>query len=176
MSDKKTSSPLFGWFEAGLGLVADQITEVNKQVQQKVNESQQSLDDLASRGVKIESQLLKAVDPNQWLELWRQSPLHHWMPTYTTPRQKRAMRIEALSVKVDLLVEQVALLAAKQAAAKAGAEKKSASTSRQRKTPAKSSTTKSAGTTKAAASTKTASKTSTSRKRASASSKTEPKE
>ncbi|MDC8830598.1 hypothetical protein [Alteromonas gilva] len=175
MSDKKPSSPLLGWFEAGLGLMADQITEVNKQVQQKVSESQQSLDELASRGAEVENQLLKATDPNQWLELWRQSPLHHWLPSLTTPKQKRAMRLEALSAKVDLLVEQVALLAAKQAADKAAADKKAAATSTPRKTAAKA-TSKPAGTTRTA-STKTAGKTATSTgKRAPAKPKAKPQE
>jgi hypothetical protein len=122
MSDKKPTSPLFAWFEAGLGLVADQVTQANQQVQQTLNESQQALNELASRGEQVESQLRNAVDPakwcDQWNEVWRQSPLHHWMPSFTTPRQKRAAQIDVLSGKVDLLVEQVALLAAKQAAAK----------------------------------------------------------
>jgi hypothetical protein len=118
MSDKKPTSPLFAWFEAGLGLVADQVTQANQQVQQTLNESQHALNELASRGEQVESQLRKAVDPAQWCEVWRQSPLHHWMPNFTTPRQKRAAQIDVLSGKVDLLVEQVALLAAKQAAAK----------------------------------------------------------
>ncbi|NVK56516.1 MAG: hypothetical protein HWE26_12960 [Alteromonadaceae bacterium] len=176
MSDKKPSSPLFGWVEAGMGLVAEQFTEVNKQVQQKMSESQQSLDELASRGARVESQLLKTVDPNQWLEVWRQSPLHHWLPSFTTPRQKRAMRLEALSAKVDILVEQVALLAARQAAAKAAAEKKPAASSTKRKTTAKSTSTKSVGTTQSANATKTASKTTGTRKKAPAKPKAAPKE
>lgn len=119
MSDKKPTSPIMGWFEAGVGLFTDQLNAANQQVQHKVDESQKTLDELAARGAEVEAQIRKTVDPSQWLELWRQSPLHHWMPTFTTPKQKRAMQIEALSAKVDLLVEQVALLAAKQAAAKA---------------------------------------------------------
>ena len=122
MSDKKPTSPIMGWFEAGLGLFTEQLNAANQQVQHKVGESQKTLDELAARGAEVEAQIRKTVDPSQWLELWRQSPLHHWMPTFTTPKQKRAMQIEALSAKVDLLVEQVALLAAKQAAAKAEAE------------------------------------------------------
>ncbi len=123
MSDKKPTSPIMGWFEAGLGLFTDQLNAANQQVQHKVDESQKTLDELAARGAEVEAQIRKTVDPSQWLELWRQSPLHHWMPTFTTPKQKRAMQIEALSAKVDLLVEQVALLAAKQAAAKQAEEK-----------------------------------------------------
>ena len=112
-----------GWFEAGIGMFTDQLNAANQQVQHKVDESQKTLDELAARGAEVEAQIRKTVDPSQLLELWRQSPLHHWMPTFTTPRQKRAMQIEALSAKVDLLVEQVALLAAKQAAAKQAAAK-----------------------------------------------------
>ncbi|GGF53480.1 hypothetical protein [Alteromonas lipolytica] len=152
MSDKKPTSPILGWFEAGLGLFTEQLNAANQQVQQKVGESQKTLDELASRGAEVEAQLRKTVDPSQWLELWRQSPLHNWMPAFTTPKQKRAMQIEALSTKVDLLVEQVALLAAKQAAAKAQAEataktpatKRAASTTRStaKKPAAKAATTK----------------------------------
>ena len=122
MSDRKPTSPIMGWFEAGLGLFTEQLNAANQQVQHKVDESQKTLDELAARGAEVEAEIRKTVDPSQWVELWRQSPLHHWLPAFTTPKQKRAMQIDALSAKVDLLVEQVALLAAKQAAAKAKAE------------------------------------------------------
>ena len=144
MSDKKPTSPIMGWFEAGIGLFTDQLNAANQQVQHKVDESQKTLDELAARGAEVEAQIRKTVDPSQWLELWRQSPLHHWMPTFTTPRQKRAMQIEALSAKVDLLVEQVALLAAKQAAAKqaaAKAEEKPQTAAKPKTTRAKKTTT-----------------------------------
>ena len=149
MSDKKPTSPIMGWFEAGLGLFTEQLNAANQQVQHKVGESQKTLDELAARGAEVEAQIRKTVDPSQWLELWRQSPLHHWMPTFTTPKQKRALQIEALSAKVDLLVEQVALLAAKQAAAKA--EEKSQTAAKPKTTRAKKTTaTKRTTTTRAA--------------------------
>jgi len=156
MSDKKPTSPLFAWFEAGLGLVADQVTQANQQVQQTLSDSQQTLNEFASRGEQVESQLRKAVDPAQWCEVWRQSPLHHWMPSFTTPKQKRAAQLDVLSNKVDLLVEQVALLAAKQAAAKAEAAAAKPAPKTRRK-PAASKAASESGT-------KTATKTTTTRK------------
>ena len=35
MSDKKPTSPIMGWFEAGLGLFTEQLNAANQQVQHR---------------------------------------------------------------------------------------------------------------------------------------------
>ena len=65
MSDKKPTSPIMGWFEAGLGLFTEQLNAANQQVQHKVDESQKTLDELAARGAEVEAQIRKTVDPSQ---------------------------------------------------------------------------------------------------------------
>ena len=80
MSDKKPTSPIMGWFEAGLGLFTEQLNAANQQVQHKVGESQKTLDELAARGAEVEAQIRKTVDPSQWL-------IHilSWSPVLTKP-------------------------------------------------------------------------------------------
>lgn len=119
MSDKNSSNPLSGWFEASLGLVTEQINTANKQIQQKMAQSQQMFDELSERGGAVESQLMKAISPEQWLSLWKNAPLAQWMPDFTPVAQKRAAKLDLLSSKIDVLVEQVATLATKRAAEKA---------------------------------------------------------
>lgn len=159
----KPGSPFLAWFEAGAGLVSEQINQVTEMVNKRIDESHALFEELQHRGEEIDGKLRDTLNPSQMFsslqELVMANPFMNWVPGFPGKQSKREQQINALSAKVDLLVEQVALLAAKQAAAKKQAATKAQAKAKPvaAKTPRKRATTA----TKAAAAKTTTTKTTT---------------
>lgn len=128
----KPNGPLTGWLEAGSELIAEQLAGVTKQVNTHIENQQRTLDELQVRGAVIDAKIKHALSPatvfDNVEQLVKANPLWSLVPSFNSKPSRRAMQLDALSAKVDLLVEQVALLAAKEAKVKAekqAAEKQS---------------------------------------------------
>ncbi|OFC71007.1 hypothetical protein [Alteromonas confluentis] len=119
----KPNGPLTGWLEAGSELVAEQLAGVTKQVNAHIENQQRTIDELQARGAVLDAKIKQALSPATVLDnveqMVKANPLWSLVPTFNNKGAKRAEQLDALSAKVDLLVEQVALLAAKEAKVKA---------------------------------------------------------
>ena len=120
---KKPNGPLTGWLEAGSELIAEQLTGVTKQVNVHIENQQRTLDELQTRGAALDARIRQTLSPAAMFDnveqLVKTNPLWSLVPALRSKPSKRAAQLDALSAKVDLLVEQVALLAAKEAKARA---------------------------------------------------------
>ena len=122
----KPNGPLTGWLEAGSELIAEQLAGVTKQVNTHIENQQRTLDELQARGAVIDAKIKHALSPatvfDNVEQMIKANPLWSLVPSFNSKPSRRAAQLDALSAKVDLLVEQVALLAAKEAKAKAEKE------------------------------------------------------
>lgn len=121
----KPNGPLTGWIEAGSELIAEQLSGVTEQINRQLDAQKKSFDELQQRGASMDAHLRSSLSPSAVLanmeQLVKTSPLWSLVPSFTAKRDKREQQLDVLSAKVDVLVEQVALLAAKQAQEKAQA-------------------------------------------------------
>ncbi len=157
-TSKRSASPLFGWLEAGSDMMAAQLSQVTDTVNKRIDETHALFEELQARGEVMDKQIKTQLSPSQMFssfqELVMANPIFSLLGTDNL-QSKREQQIDVLSAKVDLLIEQVALLAAKQAAEKKAEEKPAAKpkrTTTRRKTSTastKSSTTSSAASGKA---------------------------
>ena len=141
------SSPLFGWLFAGSDLLSAKLEQAAGVVSQKIDDTQETINAMQVKGLEVESELRRSLNPFALVDtaqkLVASTPLFSAL-SGGQKRQQKEQQLEMLSAKVDLLVEQVALLAAKEAAkkvdaastaSKAAAPEKKAT----KRTPAKSS-------------------------------------
>ncbi len=126
-NSEQRPSPFLGWFEAGADLLAAQLSKVTATVNHKIDESHQMFDELQHKGEDIDAKLRSTLNPQSVLNAIQDAVVHNPIVTAMTPgrsqQRVREAQLDVLSAKVDALVEHVALLAAKQAAAKATAAK-----------------------------------------------------
>ena len=162
MSDKYKSSPFFGWLTAGADLITAQLESAANTVSQRLDDTHEAFESMQVKGKQVETELKQTWHPATVIDSAQQlvSTLPVVSMLFGNKRQtNRELQLDALSAKVDLLVEQVAILAAKQAAEKAKAETA--------KSPRKTSTPKASSTGKTAAGSKSATAKSTTAKRGS---------
>ena len=147
------SSPLFGWLFAGSDLLSAKLDQAAGVVSQRIDDTHETINAMQVKGLEVESELRRTLNPLALVDtaqkLVTSTPLFSAL-SGGQKRQKKEQQLEMLSAKVDLLVEQVALLAAKEAAkkaeatstaSKATATKRAASTSASAKSTTTSSTT-----------------------------------
>ncbi|WP_334020462.1 hypothetical protein [Alteromonas sp. S015] len=118
------SSPLFGWLFAGSDLLSAKLDQAAGVVSQKIDNTHETINAMQAKGMEVESELRRTLNPFNLVDtaqkLVASTPLFSAL-SGGQKRQQKEQQLELLSAKVDLLVEQVALLAAKEAAKKAEA-------------------------------------------------------
>jgi hypothetical protein len=125
MSEKYKSSPFFGWLTAGADLITAQLESAANTVSQRLDDTHEAFESMQVKGKQVETELKQTWHPATVIDSAQQlvSTLPVVSMLFGNKRQtNRELQLDALSAKVDLLVEQVAILAAKQAAEKAKAE------------------------------------------------------
>ena len=172
------SSPLFGWLYAGSDLLSAKLDHAAGVVSQKIDDTQETINSMQAKGLEVESELRRTLNPFALVDaaqkLVASTPLFSAF-SGGQKRQQKEQQLELLSAKVDLLVEQVALLAAKEAAKKAEAKSAVSKTAAPKNTSPKSTQATRAATTKpssTASSTSRARKASTTKSAAASSSTT----
>ena len=147
------SSPIFGWFYAGADMLSAELDQVAGLVSKQIDKTSETLQEMQSKGIEVEADLRRSFSPFVFFDAAQnlvKSTSVYSVLSGGQKQQRKAQQIDELSAKVDALVEQVALLAAKEAVKQA--EKKEAPKRAPVKTaPAKAAT--KASTTKTAAST-----------------------
>ncbi len=166
------SSPLFGWLYAGSDLLSAKLDHAAGVVSQKIDDTQETINSMQAKGLEVESELRRTLNPFALVDaaqkLVASTPLFSAF-SGGQKRQQKEQQLELLSAKVDLLVEQVALLAAKEAAKKAEAKSAASKTAAPKNTsPKSSSTASSTSRARKASTTKSASASSSTTKKASA--------
>ncbi len=147
------SSPLFGWLFAGSDLLSAKLDQAAGVVSQRIDDTHETINAMQVKGLEVENELRRTLNPFALVDtaqkLVASTPLFSAL-SGGQKRHQKEQQLEMLSAKVDLLVEQVALLAAKEAAkkaeatstaSKATATKRAASTSASAKSTTTSSTT-----------------------------------
>ncbi|NMH61319.1 hypothetical protein [Alteromonas ponticola] len=136
-NSEQRPSPFLGWFEAGADLLAAQLSKVTASVNHKIDESHQMFDELQHKGEDIEARMRATLNPQSMITALQDAVTHNPLVTAMTPgrsqKRLREAQLDVLSAKVDALVENVALLAAKQAAAKAKAAEEAKATAEAKK-------------------------------------------
>ncbi len=145
------SSPLFGWLYAGSDLLSAKLDHAAGVVSQKIDDTQETINSMQAKGLEVESELRRTLNPFALVDtaqkLVASTPLFSAF-SGGQKRQQKEQQLELLSAKVDLLVEQVALLAAKEAAKKAEAKSAASKTAAPKNTSPKSTQATRAATTK----------------------------
>ncbi len=135
------SSPLFGWLYAGSDLLSAKLDHAAGVVSQKIDDTQETINSMQAKGLEVESELRRTLNPFALVDaaqkLVASTPLFSAF-SGGQKRQQKEQQLELLSAKVDLLVEQVALLAAKEAAKKAEAKSAASKTAAPTNTSSKS--------------------------------------
>ena len=118
------SSPLFGWLFAGSDLLSAKLDQAAGVVSQRIDDTHETINAMQAKGLEVESELRRTLNPFNLVDTAQKmvasTPLFSAL-SGGQKRQQKEQQLEMLSAKVDLLVEQVALLAAKEAAKKAEA-------------------------------------------------------
>ncbi|MEW9799118.1 hypothetical protein [Alteromonas sp. CYL-A6] len=172
-ASQKPTSPLFGWVAAGADLLSAQVEQVTGVVSKQIDATHALFEDLQQRGEAVDSQLRQTLNPSTVFSSLQNMMMAKPLISLLPGAKKAAVReqqLEVLTAKVDLLVEQVALLAAKRAAEKQAT--KAASKPASRSTSKVAATKKAATEDKDAAKTTAAKKPATTRRRTSAATKT----
>ncbi len=124
------SSPLFGWLYAGGDLVAAKLDEAAGIVSKALDDTHETINAMQTKGAEVESELKRTLNPATLIDNVQKLVTANPLFSVFSGGQKRVQKeqqLALLSAKVDLLVEQVALLAAKQAAVKAANAPKNSS-------------------------------------------------
>ena len=135
------SSPLFGWLYAGSDLLSAKLDHAAGVVSQKIDDTQETINSMQAKGLQVESELRRTLNPFALVDAAQKLVVS--TPLFSAfsggqKRQQKEQQLELLSAKVDLLVEQVALLAAKEAAKKAEAKSAASKTAAPKNTSPKS--------------------------------------
>ncbi|GEM_PF-1644335 len=121
MSEAKYSPSSSSWLSAGVGLIFSQVEDAMTSVNEFLNQSKSMFEELQARGEKIDEKLRQSRQSKSFLDMAKDIapnvPSFSFLPCQRAA-EKRTQDLEALSSKVDALIEQVALLAAKRAAQK----------------------------------------------------------
>ncbi|MHC6646803.1 hypothetical protein ACYTPF_09590 [Alteromonas sp. HB246098] len=140
------SSPLFGWLFAGSDLLSEKLDQAAGVVSQRIDDTHETINAMQVKGLEVESELRRTLNPFALVDaaqkLVASTPLFSAL-SGGQKRQQKEQQLEMLSAKVDLLVEQVALLAAKEAAKKAEATSTASKATATKRTATKSSAAKS---------------------------------
>jgi len=143
MSTKYKSSPIFGWLTAGSDLLTAQLESVAQTVSDRLDDTHEIMLSMQEKGVQVEKELKQALPTGNLFSSVQgfvsSMPLFSLLSGGKNKAQKE-QQLTALSHKVDLLIEQVALLAAKEAAqksAQASAKKAAVAEKKPRATRAK---------------------------------------
>ena len=140
------SSPLFGWLFAGSDLLSSKLDQAAGVVSQKIDNTQETINAMQAKGLEVESELRRTLNPFALVDtaqkLVASTPLFSAL-SGGQKRQQKEQQLEMLSAKVDLLVEQVALLAAKEVAKKAEVTSTASKATANKRTATKSSSAKS---------------------------------
>jgi len=137
------SSPLFGWLYAGTDLIAARLDQAAGMVSQKIDDTtQETINAMQAKGLEVESELRQTLNPFALVDVAQK--LVTSTPLFSVfsggqRRQQKEHQLEALNAKVDLLVEQVALLAAKEAAKQVKANEAVKTSATVKSTPSKAS-------------------------------------
>lgn len=141
------SSPLFGWLFAGSDLLSEKLDQAAGVVSQRIDDTHETINAMQVKGLEVESELRRTLNPFALVDtaqkLVASTPLFSAL-SGGQKRQQKEQQLEMLSAKVDLLVEQVALLAAKEAAKKAEATSATNKAAASKKPAPKTTATKSA--------------------------------
>ncbi|MEC8230122.1 MAG: hypothetical protein VX061_01655 [Pseudomonadota bacterium] len=120
-SSSLKSSPLFGWLFAGSDLLSAKLDQAAGMVSQKIDDTHETIMAMQAKGMEVESELKRTLNPFSLVDtaqkLVTANPIFSVL-SGGQKRQQKEQQLALLNAKVDLLVEQVALLAAKEAAAK----------------------------------------------------------
>lgn len=120
-SSSLKSSPLFGWLFAGSDLLSAKLDQAAGMVSQKIDDTHETIMAMQAKGMEMESELKRTLNPFSLVDtaqkLVTANPIFSVL-SGGQKRQQKEQQLALLNAKVDLLVEQVALLAAKEAAAK----------------------------------------------------------
>ena len=114
MSDKYKSSPFFGWLTAGADLITAQLESAANTVSQRLDDTHEAFESMQVKGKQVETELKQTWHPATVIDSAQQlvSTLPVVSMLFGNKRQtNRELQLDALSAKVDLLVEQVAILA-----------------------------------------------------------------
>lgn len=152
------SSPIFGWFYAGADMLTAELDQVAGLVSKQIDKTSETLQEMQSKGIEVEADLRRSFSPFVFFDAAQnlvKSTSVYSVLSGGQKQQRKAQQIDELSAKVDALVEQVALLAAKEAvkqAEKKEAPKRASTKTAPAKTATKASTTKTAAATASKAS------------------------
>ena len=133
VSSSIKSSPLFGWLAAGSDLIAAKLDTAAGMVSQRIDDTHEAIQTMQAKGLEVESELKRTLNPMAIVDTAQKIVLGNPVVSALSgskKRQKKDKQLALLNAKVDLLVEQVALLAAKQAAAKASEKAATKSTTK----------------------------------------------
>lgn len=108
-------SPFTRFVNTYCGLLANQVSDMSSQFDKIVTQSNALFDELASRGEVVEAEIKKSIPGNMKMN----KSIKSWFDTLSFGSAKRDKQIDDLSKKVDGLIDVVAVLAEKQAKAKA---------------------------------------------------------
>ncbi|CAB9494570.1 hypothetical protein [Alteromonas macleodii] len=140
------SSPLFGWLFAGSDLLSEKLDQAAGVVSQRIDDTHETINAMQVKGLEVESELRRTLNPFALVDaaqkLVASTPLFSAL-SGGQKRQQKEQQLEMLSAKVDLLVEQVALLAAKEAAKKVDAASTASKAAAPEKTASKATAAKS---------------------------------
>ncbi|GGW94942.1 hypothetical protein [Alteromonas halophila] len=118
-TNRKPTSPLLGWMSAGADLVSEQVEQVTDMVSKQLDATHALFEELQQRGESVDDQLRETLSPSSVFSSLQTLMMANPLFSLFSGSKKASVReqqLEVLSAKVDLLVEQVALLAAKKAA------------------------------------------------------------
>lgn len=180
-TNQKPTSPLLGWMSAGADLVSEQVEHVTGMVSKQIDATHALFEELQQRGEPVDEQLRQTLSPSSMVTSLQTLVMANPLFSLFSGNKKAAAReqqLAVLSAKVDLLVEQVALLAAKKAEqqkkARSAAKTSNTKTAPKKAAASKSSPTKSTASASTKTTTKSASKAASkpaTRKRSTSSSK-----
>ncbi|MAI63382.1 MAG: hypothetical protein CL600_00630 [Alteromonas sp.] len=162
------SSPLFGWLFAGADMITAELDQAAGIVSKQIDKTQEVFQQMQTKGVEVEADLRRTFNPFMFVDAAQnlvKSTTVYTMLTSGEKHQRKTEQLDTLSAKVDLLVEQVALLAAKEAAEQAS---KKATATAKPKTATRAAKASSSTASKASSSTASKASSSTASKAASA--------
>lgn len=112
------SSPIFGWFYAGADMLSAELDQIAGLVSKQIDKTSETLQEMQSKGIEVEADLRRSFSPFVFFDAAQnlvKSTSVYSVLSGGQKQQRQAQQIDELSAKVDVLVEQVALLAAKEA-------------------------------------------------------------
>ena len=110
-----SNNPFTSFVNTYCGLVANQVSDMSSRFDKIVTQSNALFDELAIRGEAVEAEIKKSIPGNMNMN----KSIKDLFDAFSFGSAKRDKQIDDLSKKVDGLIDAVAVLAEKQAKAKA---------------------------------------------------------